>query len=327
MDEGDRAARGLSPADSPAGPHAADQAVRGDPLVSAFWAIGAATLLLMAFGATVRVHGAGLACPDWPLCFGQLVPQMDFRIFLEWGHRLVAGLISVVFLVAGVLVLRDPRRRALAGGLVIAAAVTLLAQIVLGGLTVLHLLAQWTVTSHLLAANVFLAFVLLIGRRLRQGGRAALGPGPVAVRVSTGLLAFATLVQLVLGGVVSSSYAGLVCTEWPTCFGGVWFPTFAGLIGLQVLHRLGAYAVVLIAIANAALVWNDTALRRPAALFLVLVVVQVVLGVANVILSLPVELAVLHSLVADGLFQTAIWLAVGASTSTLIAAPADSKVA
>lgn len=276
-------------------------------LVTAWGGLALATFLLMGFGATVRVHGAGLACPDWPLCFGELVPQLDFRIFLEWGHRLVAGLISIGFLTASILVFRDAKRRAAAGALVVAAGVTLAVQIVLGGLTVLHLLAQWTVTSHLLAANVFLFFLLQIRRSLMSAAPSS--PVPAWMIGSTTLLAVATLLQVVLGGLVSSSYAGLVCTEWPACFGGVWFPTFSGLIGLQVIHRLWAYTVTLLALGNLVLVWRDPSLRRLALLFLALVAVQIVLGVGNVLLSLPVELAVLHSLFADALLQTAGWQA------------------
>ena len=51
----------------------------------------AATAFLIVFGASVRVHGAGLACPDWPLCFGEVVPAIDFQVGLEFGHRVIAG--------------------------------------------------------------------------------------------------------------------------------------------------------------------------------------------------------------------------------------------
>ena len=56
------------------------------------------TYVLLVFGASVRVHGAGLACPDWPLCFGEVIPTLNFEVGLEWGHRVLAGLISLGFL-------------------------------------------------------------------------------------------------------------------------------------------------------------------------------------------------------------------------------------
>ncbi|MEB3338358.1 MAG: COX15/CtaA family protein, partial [Leptolyngbyaceae bacterium] len=56
-----------------------------------------ATLVLMAIGSATRVMNAGLACPDWPLCYGELVPrqQMNLQVFLEWFHRLDAGLLGL----------------------------------------------------------------------------------------------------------------------------------------------------------------------------------------------------------------------------------------
>ena len=61
------------------------------------WRMCVATLILMAIGSATRVMNAGLACPDWPLCYGELVPtkQMNFQVFLEWFHRLDAALIGI----------------------------------------------------------------------------------------------------------------------------------------------------------------------------------------------------------------------------------------
>ena len=113
------------------------------------------TYALMVFGAAVRVHGAGLACPDWPQCFGQIIPPLDFEVGLEWGHRALAGVISLGFLGLGYGILRDAELRSRLAPLWAVALVALGVQVVLGGLTVLELLAEWTVTSHLLGANTF----------------------------------------------------------------------------------------------------------------------------------------------------------------------------
>lgn len=270
-------------------------------VATAFRALAAVTWGLLVFGATVRVHGAGLSCPDWPLCFGRAIPELNFQVFLEWGHRVLAGTISVGFLGLAGVVLARPELRAKAGVLCGVSLAVLLTQIVLGGLTVLQLLAFWSVTLHLVTGNLFLLSLLTIA--------SVLDPHPVAgSAVATGLakaVAGMWLVQLALGGLVSSNYAGLACTEWPTCNGGVWFPAWSGIVGLQLAHRAGAY--VLFALA-AGLAW--TGRTGPAsgitrAVFAV-VLAQVVLGVTNVLLEMPVEVAVLHSALADLIGITAV---------------------
>lgn len=254
------------------------------------------TFVLLAFGATVRVHGAGLACPDWPLCFGVAVPEFDLRVALEWGHRLLAGCVSVAFLLVAGAVLARAELRARAGRWVFASAAVLAAQVVLGGLTVLKLLATWSVTLHLVFGNLFLLSLLAIRARVLDCAAPA---APVA-RAPVVLLAIAVGLQLVLGGLTSSSYAGLACTEWPACLAGAWLPALDGNVGLHLAHRWFAWAVLAAAAACAWTMRADAHARRPL-LVAGLVLAQIALGVANVLLALPVELAVLHSATADAI--------------------------
>ena len=69
------------------------------------------TYALIVLGALVRAHGAGLACPDWPLCFGELVPRFDLRIAFEWSHRAIAGGISLLFAGLSIAAFRDTDTR------------------------------------------------------------------------------------------------------------------------------------------------------------------------------------------------------------------------
>ena len=73
------------------------QVAQQDRIRRLVWKLAFATWLLMAVGSATRVMNAGLACPDWPLCYGEFVPasQMNFQVFLEWFHRLDAGLIGL----------------------------------------------------------------------------------------------------------------------------------------------------------------------------------------------------------------------------------------
>lgn len=290
----------------------------------AFLGLAVVTYGLLVFGASVRVHGAGLACPDWPLCFGEVVPQLDFLIFLEWGHRALASVVSFGFLTLGIFALRNPDARRRVGGVLLVAAVTLAAQIVLGGLTVLHLLAYWSVTLHLLFGNFFCALLLLIGVRLLDAAPAR-APIAGAARGIVWALAVMVFVQMALGGLVSSNYAGLACTEWPTCNGGVWFPAFDGIVGMQIFHRLGAYTLAALAVAFVVVTRDTPDLRRPAWLLAGLVACQVALGVANVLLAMPVEIAILHSAFADLIVLSTAW-AVARTTAHAVRAPAPKAV-
>lgn len=273
-------------------------------LGAGFAGLAFVTWLLLIFGSTVRVHGAGLSCPDWPLCFGQLVPQLDMRIFLEWGHRLLAGSISIGFLgLGGVVLARRSLRGRYAlqlGGMVL----VLAAQIVLGGLTVLKSLAFWSVTLHLLFGNAFMALMIVMAVRMRR--RFPGGPAPAALRSLSLLFVLVVAMQLGLGGLVSSNYAGLACIEWPTCNAGAWFPSFDGPIGLQLFHRLGGYAVAALAVALVAVSRRDPA-AKGAMWILGIVLVQISLGVLNIFLRMPVELAIAHAAGAHALVATTTW--------------------
>jgi heme a synthase len=103
-------------------------------------------------------------------------------------------------------------------------------------------------------------------------------------------------VQLALGGFVASSHAGLACgPAWPNCGGGAWFPTFSGLVGLQVIHRIGAYAVLAVAAVAAGVLVRRGPVGRSAVVALLTVVGQAALGVVNVWTAMPAEITALHS--------------------------------
>jgi cytochrome c oxidase assembly protein subunit 15 len=282
-------------------PSAAPDAHALRRLAAGFFGLCGATSLLIVLGALVRAHGAGLACPDWPLCFGNVVPTFDLRVGFEWTHRGVAGSVALVFAALALGVLRRPAARAACSGWLALAALLLALQIALGALTVFQLLAAWTVTSHLLVGNAFNACLLLIALRLRQCG-AATGPTPQpgSERWLGATLACLGL-QLVLGGLVSSRYAGLACPEWPTCNGGVFFPSFGGAVGLHLLHRSNGYLLALLLGVTALRARGRGALGRVLALAAGLGLAQIVVGVLNVRLGLPVEVTGLHSALAAAL--------------------------
>lgn len=276
---------------------------RARPLASGFIALVSLTYGLIVLGALVRANDAGLACPDWPLCFGELIPRFDVRIAFEWGHRAIAGSVAIGFALLAWQTLRVPELRARSRRPLVLAAVLLIVQIVLGGLTVLQLLAAWTVTSHLLTGNAFAATLLWITLDLRAASRGDASPPPAPGALRALLLATAAilLLQMLLGGLVASRYAGLACTTWPACGPEGWFPSFEGAVGLHLFHRWNAALLLVALVASWRVAATSGALHGLAGLAAGLGVAQFGVGIANVVLALPVEVTGLHSALAAAL--------------------------
>jgi len=185
-----------------------------------------ALVALVAIGGATRVMEAGLACPDWPLCYGRFLPgqQMNVQVFLEWFHRLdafVVGMALLVFVGVGVALRRRlptwlPWMAALALGLVAF-------QGALGALTVTHLLASPLVTAHLATALVLVSLVSGIYQRLAMVpevmGPQVMGPqfsnqSPAVPRWWQALAVLALVLvfsQCLLGGLMASQWAADQC--------------------------------------------------------------------------------------------------------------------
>ncbi len=283
--------------------------------------LGILTWGLIAFGALVRARQAGLSCPDWPLCHGVVLPDLGIRgVIYEFGHRVLAGGVALLFAAGGWLVWRHADLRARLGRWLLGGAGLLLTQIVFGGLTVLIVHrgdgdprpATWTVATHLLLGNSFAALALLIGARLRTGDLPPVGV-PRHVRWLALAWSAALLGQFVLGGSVAGSLAGLVCTEFPTCNGGIWFPAWTGPVGLQVLHRLNAYLLVTLGITLFLTARRLPRVGRITAWLAGGVVLQAILGAANVLMYLRADVTTTHSLLAAMLFSftALLWATLG----------------
>lgn len=198
----------------------------------------ALTFVLLLVGGVVHTTGSSLACPDWPLCYGEVFPPMRGGILFEHSHRLLASAVgmvtvAVLFLVWG---RQDARLRILAGmGLSL-----VVLQGCLGGLTVLLRLPPVVSIAHLGTSMIFFAWTLVMGLTLRAEGRPH--GKSLAPRAGVAVAMALVYVQLVLGALVRHSGASLSCgTEIFTCF-GAWMPQGLQQI-LQTSHRLLALAV------------------------------------------------------------------------------------
>ncbi len=183
-----------------------------------------AAVAQVTLGGVVRVTGSGDACPDWPLCHGQLVPPLDYHTLLEYSHRLSATVLGVLVLSATILAWRSLRRSKTALVSTTVATLLVIAAAVLGGLTVLSELSWWVRLIHLGLAELVVAAIAvawLAGDPDYASRFSAVVGGP-AQRYARPL-AWATLgglLTLILYGsyMVGANY-GASCTSWPMCQG------------------------------------------------------------------------------------------------------------
>lgn len=259
---------------------------------------------LMALGAGVRAMNAGLSCPDWPLCFGKVIPDFHPGVYFEFIHRAYAGTVSLLFFGVCAFVLLSSRTRRVTKVAAGFGLFFLFMQIVAGALTVLWLVRWFAVTSHLMLATLFFCSVLVMLLSVDPSIDLKPVAAPVAVKIVAGFLSFAVLLQILLGGIVASTYAGSVCVDWPLC-NGQWVPTWTGAIGHQISHRFLAYFLALAFIGFAGVLqslrsrpWVSHQLLVWSRIAAGVICLQVAIGIANLMLFIPPSLTVVHQSVA-----------------------------
>lgn len=291
--------------------------------------VGATVVLafcVVVVGAYTRLVDAGLGCPDWPGCYGMLtVPESELetsraeqlypefpvdqaKAWTEMIHRYIATLLGIVVIAIVVVAWR--------GRMALTLPVTLLALVILqgafGAWTVTLKLWPQVVTAHLLGGFCTLALLWLYFLRLDGVTFPKIQP---RLQFHLWILFAAVVLQVTLGGWTSSNYAALACPEFPYCHGTLFPPAdfLAGFnifqdigpnylggelsndarIAIQMAHRWGAYIVMFIGLA---LLFRLDLIPRT--ILGAILVTQFCLGVLNVVLSLPLVIAVLHNAVA-----------------------------
>ncbi|MCZ4315893.1 COX15/CtaA family protein [Comamonadaceae bacterium G21597-S1] len=311
------------------------------------------TFDLVLFGAFTRLTDSGLGCPDWPGCYGSASPVgahadisaaqaampsgpvTHHKAWIEMVHRYMATGVGALILVLTVLAWRQWRRAGPGASTLnpwwpTATLAWVCVQGAFGALTVTMKLFPAIVTLHLLGGLLLLA---LLAMQSQWQTRALAGTPPVSVDAGTRvflLLASGLLVlQLALGGWVSTNYAVLACTDFPTCQGS-WWPamrfdegfeiwrslgmtgegtviSFAALTAIHYAHRLMAYAVLVVLALLAWRLARIDGLRRLARWIGGLAALQLATGLGNVVLGWPLIAALLHTGGAAALVVVITW--------------------
>jgi cytochrome c oxidase assembly protein subunit 15 len=291
-------------------------------------------MLVILLGAYTRLTDAGLGCPDWPGCYGflkvpeqahhiqqaeALYPERPVESHKAWNemiHRYFAGTLGLFILAIFLFSLKQ--KRLLLPSLLLALVIF---QAALGMWTVTLALHPVVVMGHLLGGFSLLSLLALYWWQLH--------PAPlIAVKQSLKLLFWPVLLvlaaQIALGGWTAANYAALACIQLPVCEAG-WTSqlnfdeAFSLHLGydnyeygvmsqsaratVHVMHRIGAVITLLVVSAYAIALWRNSSglIKNLAVAVLVLLVLQFSLGLANVVLHLPLANAVAHNFVAANL--------------------------
>jgi len=298
-------------------------------------------LVVVVLGAWVRLTDAGLGCPDWPGCYGQLVapPQEDAdavtqawperpldtgKAWREMVHRYAAGILGLLVFTLAVMAWRNRRDpvQPLKTPLFLAGLIVF--QALLGMWTVTLLLKPLVVMAHLVGGMTTLAMLAWLALPSRTDEKGAhLAAQSRRFRRLAALALLVTGLQIALGGWVSTNYAALSCPDFPTCQTRWWpdmdfiggFDPWHGLgidyeggilpnnarVAIHVTHRIGAIVTLLVVGFAALWAWRRVPSPRAStagALVVAALVTQVALGVAMVLASLPLPMAVAHNAVA-----------------------------
>jgi heme A synthase len=283
-------------------------------------ATGIATFVLIIVGGVVRVSDSGLGCGPagsgfhgWPFCNGDVVPGMDLNSVVEYTHRALAGVVSIM--IVAIVVLAWKRHREY---LVPAVALLglILAQAALGGATVEDNLEEAYVAAHLCLAMLLLGGLLYLYRNVSGTPVTAGGPG---MRVLAIAASVAVLCTIVAGGYMAGTQnygradyqlgdgAHHACgKQFPTCNGEFMPFGKARLVDIHLTHRAFMYLAVLLVASLVVLALRRGVLTRYAWGLAGLLVLQVLVGALNVWLDEYELLILLHLALGTLLWATTL---------------------
>ena len=304
--------------------------------------------VVIVLGAYVRLSHAGLGCPDWPGCYGQLTwptevqeireaneafperPVEAGKAWKEMVHRYLAGALVLLVVLINYLAWKHKPADRSARPLAAALLALILFQAVLGMWTVTLKLFPLVVMGHLLGGLATFSLLLWLAWRSRPmaGDHDGMAYAPYKTAGLTGLAVL--LLQLALGGWTSANYSALACPDFPTCQ-GQWWPDsnfrdgfvlwreigvdyeggvldLPSRVAIHMAHRIGALVTFIVLGALSLALLARRQTRTGGALLGALLLAQVTLGVMNVWLFLPLPNAAAHNGTGALLLAAMVWL-------------------
>lgn len=300
-------------------------------------------LFVVVLGAYVRLSHAGLGCPDWPGCYGEMVvsgeiadtehlydrPFESGKAWKEMIHRYAAGILGLLIFAIAIMAWRQRNSLEIGPGLPTLIAILVVFQALLGMWTVTLLLKPVIVMAHLLGGLAILSLLFWLNLKLRDPSLAIVTGHPGITPWAIAAIVIVAL-QISLGGWTSANYAALICPDFPTCQGSWWPPMdfqdgfilwrglgvdyeggvlpAEGRTAIHMAHRIGAVITALfIGLLGLRLILKKD-LRMTGIILLLVLSLQILLGISNVLLRLPLPVAVAHNGIAAVLLLTLVTL-------------------
>lgn len=305
-------------------------------------------LCVIVLGAWVRLSHAGLGCPDWPGCYGQLTwpkaghevatanqafperPVESHKAWREMVHRYLAGVLVLLVLAITWKVWRSPHPRKQLKVLTLVLLGFILFQAMLGMWTVTLKLKPIIVMAHLMGGMTTFSLILWVMFSTKKPPPNSTSSRVLKMRPAIITAIIVLICQISLGGWTSANYAAMACPDFPTCQ-GQWIPETnfkegfilwrevgvnyeGGLldmpsrVAVHLTHRIGAVVTLIVLVLLSMRLVKIPQLQSGGRLLLALVLVQFTLGILNVVLSLPLANAVAHNAGAALLLATLLSL-------------------
>ena len=294
------------------------------------------TLIVISLGAWVRLTDAGLGCPDWPGCYGLLTtpdtvdelakareyyPNADIDVGKAWRemlHRYMAGLLGLyVFFITYISIKYSKRSYTLP----VLISILIIIQAIMGMLTVTMLVKPTIVTTHLFFGMLTATLLFINSLKYSNTSMTSEKIPAIALIIITITWIF-LIIQILLGGWTSTNYASLACTDFPKCL-DQWYPkemifneafnvinlpdvnyeggilAYGAKVAVHYTHRITALILTFVFISALYVVFKlnkHSLLKKLMSISIIFFILQVVLGISNVVYSLPLNIAVWHTM-------------------------------